>query len=191
MGVSRLPPVHHASGRLSPLRRRQRRSLGRRQTHINQSLHALPSPLGAATVMERDGGGLSYLLGQGFRRVRTCRHRGLEHRTPCQIDAIGVDEIQYSKGHRYLTLVYQIDLGVESFQGFFTTIGEEITSKIVFITANTSPELAQRALAMGATGYLIKSHLEELLPALEAVMVGNTYVSRVLRMDERSQAATE
>ena len=67
--------------------------------------------------------------------------RGLEHRTPCQIDATGVAEIQYSKGHKYLTLVYQIDLGVtrllwigkertiESFQGFFTTMGEEITSK--------------------------------------------------------------
>jgi transposase len=37
---------------------------------------------------------------------------GLEHRTLRQIDAIGVDEIQYSKGHKYLTLVYQIDLGV-------------------------------------------------------------------------------
>jgi transposase len=65
-----------------------------------------------------------------------------------QIDAIGVDEIQYSKGHKYLTLVYQIDLDVtrllwigkertiESFQGFFTTIGEEITSKIVFICSD-------------------------------------------------------
>jgi transposase len=38
--------------------------------------------------------------------------RGLEHRTLGKIDAIGVDEIQYSKGHKYLTLVYQIDLGV-------------------------------------------------------------------------------
>jgi transposase len=56
---------------------------------------------------------------------------GLEHRTLGQIDAIGVDEIQYSKGHKYLTLVLS-DLGVtgllwvgkertiESFQGFFT-----------------------------------------------------------------------
>ena len=73
---------------------------------------------------------------------------GLEHRTLGQIDAIGVDEIQYSKGHKYPTLVYQIDLGVtgllwvgkertiESFQGFFTTIGEEITSKIVFICSD-------------------------------------------------------
>lgn len=37
---------------------------------------------------------------------------GLEHRTLGQIDAIGVDEIQYAKGHKYLTLVYQIDLDV-------------------------------------------------------------------------------
>jgi transposase len=33
-----------------------------------------------------------------------------------QIDAIGVDEIQYAKGHKYLTLVYQIDLGITLFQ---------------------------------------------------------------------------
>ena len=80
---------------------------------------------------------------------------------------------------------------MSGFEAALAIVRVSPTSKIVFITANTSPELAQRALAMGATGYLIKSHLEELLPALEAVMVGNTYVSRVLRMDERSQAATE
>jgi transposase len=73
---------------------------------------------------------------------------GLQHRVLGQIDAIGVDEIQYSKGHKYLTLVYQIDLDVtrllwvgkertiESFQGFFTVIGEEIGSKIVFICSD-------------------------------------------------------
>ena len=31
---------------------------------------------------------------------------GLKHRTLGPIDAIGVDEIQYAKGHKYLTLVY-------------------------------------------------------------------------------------
>src|ERR1051326_4525452 len=73
---------------------------------------------------------------------------GLEHRILGQIDAVGVDEIQYAKGHKYLTLVYQIDLGitrllwvgrertVESFQGFFTVIGEEIASKIVFVCSD-------------------------------------------------------
>ena len=37
---------------------------------------------------------------------------GLEHRTLESIRAIGVDEIQYAKGHKYLTLVYQIDAGI-------------------------------------------------------------------------------
>ncbi len=73
---------------------------------------------------------------------------GLEHRKLGQIDAIGVDEIQYAKGHKYLTLVYQIDIGItrllwvgkertiESFQGFFTTMGEEIISHIVFVCSD-------------------------------------------------------
>jgi len=54
---------------------------------------------------------------------------GLEHLKLGQIDAICVDEIQYAKGHKCLTLLYKIDLGItrllwvakqrtiESFQG--------------------------------------------------------------------------
>jgi transposase len=73
---------------------------------------------------------------------------GLAHRILAPIDAIGVDEIQYSKGHKYLTLVYQIDPGmtrllwigrertIESFQGFFATIGDELASKIVFVCSD-------------------------------------------------------
>jgi transposase len=73
---------------------------------------------------------------------------GLEHRKLGAIDAIGVDEIQYAKGHKYLTLVYQIDLDVtrllwvgkertiESFQGFFTTIGDGVASKIAFVCSD-------------------------------------------------------
>ena len=73
---------------------------------------------------------------------------GLAHRTLGPIDAIGVDEIQYSKSHKYLTLVYQIDPGmtrllwigkertIESFQGFFTCIGDDLASKIVFVCSD-------------------------------------------------------
>ncbi|HEY3441241.1 MAG TPA: ISL3 family transposase [Paludibaculum sp.] len=73
---------------------------------------------------------------------------GLEHRVLGQIDAIGVDEIQYAKGHKYLALVYQIDLDVtrllwvgrertiESFRGFFAVIGDELASKIVFVCSD-------------------------------------------------------
>jgi transposase len=73
---------------------------------------------------------------------------GVVHRTLGQIDAISVDEIQYAKGHKYLTLVYQIDIGItrllwvgrertiESFQGFFTAMGQEIISKMSFICSD-------------------------------------------------------
>src|SRR5664280_2070641 len=73
---------------------------------------------------------------------------GLEHRTLESIRAIGVDEIQYAKGHKYLTLVYQIDQGItrllwvgkertiESFQGFFTVIGDPLASQIQFVCSD-------------------------------------------------------
>ena len=94
---------------------------------------------------------------------------GLEHRLLGQIDAIGVDEIQYAKGHKYLTLVYQIDLGatrllwarkertIESFRGFFTTIGEEITSRIVFICSDIWEPESRRIASEGRTPLLKKS----------------------------------
>ena len=75
-------------------------------------------------------------------------HWGLEHRTLESIRAIGVDEIQYAKGHKYLTLVYQIDQGltrllwvgkertIESFQGFFTVIGDQLASQIQFVCSD-------------------------------------------------------
>ena len=73
---------------------------------------------------------------------------GLEHRTLGQIDAIGVDEIQYAKGHKYLTLVYQIekdctrllwigkDRTIESFEQFFTLIGDPLSEGIKFVCSD-------------------------------------------------------
>ena len=73
---------------------------------------------------------------------------GLEHRQLSPIAAIGVDEIQYARGHKYLTLVYQIEqqctrllwIGRErttsSFEGFFTLIGEELAKKIEFVCSD-------------------------------------------------------
>ncbi len=43
---------------------------------------------------------------------------GLEHRTLGPLQAIGVDEIQYAKGHKYLTLVYQIDANLSACSGW-------------------------------------------------------------------------
>ena len=73
---------------------------------------------------------------------------GLERRSLAAIRAIGVDEIAYGKGHKYLTLVYQIDSGmirllwvgkertVKTFRSFFTTIGPEVASEIQFVCSD-------------------------------------------------------
>ncbi len=73
---------------------------------------------------------------------------GLEHRNLGPIQAIGVDEIQYAKGHKYLTLVYQIekdctrllwigkDRTIESFERFFTLIGEPLSESIKFVCSD-------------------------------------------------------
>lgn len=73
---------------------------------------------------------------------------GLAHRRLDAVRAIGVDEIQYAKGHKYLTLVYQIDPGftrllwigkertIESFQGFFAVIGDQVAAQIEFVCSD-------------------------------------------------------
>ena len=65
---------------------------------------------------------------------------GLENRVLGAIRAIGVDEIQHGKGHKYLTLVYQIDLGctrplwigkertVKTFEEFFWALSRNLTT---------------------------------------------------------------
>jgi len=73
---------------------------------------------------------------------------GLEHRQLGHVRAIGVDEIQYGRGHNYLTLVYQIEAGCTrllwvgkerteaSFEAFFTLIGKDLAEKIEFVCSD-------------------------------------------------------
>ena len=73
---------------------------------------------------------------------------GLAHRQLGPIRAMGVDEIQYGRGHQYLTLVYQIEADcirllwigkertAESFQSFFILIGRELAEQIEFVCSD-------------------------------------------------------
>ena len=73
---------------------------------------------------------------------------GLEHRSLGPIRAIGVDEIQVGKGHRYLTLVYQIESGcvrllwvgqertLASFEKFFVMLGKELSEQVEFVCSD-------------------------------------------------------
>jgi len=83
-----------------------------------------------------------------FHAVEYVVQWGLEHRSVDAIRAIGVDEIQYGRGHQYLTLVYQIEAGCQrllwvgkertrdSFQQFFTLIGKELSERIEFVCSD-------------------------------------------------------
>ena len=71
-----------------------------------------------------------------------------------------VDEIQYGRGHQYLTLVYQIEAGCErllwvgeqrtreSFQKFFDLIKKELSQRIEFVCSHVAglPGADQNAL---------------------------------------------
>lgn len=83
-----------------------------------------------------------------FRSVEHAVRWGLEHRNLDGIAAIGVDELAWKKGHKYLTLVYQLDHGRRrllhvardrtkaSFNTFFDMLGDERSKAIVFVASD-------------------------------------------------------
>lgn len=83
-----------------------------------------------------------------FRSVKHAVSWGLKHRNLEGIESIGVDEVAWQKGHKYLTLVYQIDSGrkrllwigkdrtAKTFLGFFRMLGKERSQKIKFICSD-------------------------------------------------------
>jgi len=83
-----------------------------------------------------------------FASVQSAVEWGRAHMNLDGIEAIGVDEIQYRLGHRYLTLVYQIDAGrrrllwigenrtKETFDSFFDWLGETRCGAIKYICSD-------------------------------------------------------
>ena len=83
-----------------------------------------------------------------YRSVQFAVAWGLEHRTLNGIEALGVDEVQWQRGHRYLTLVYQIDAGArrllwvgqdrteESLRDFFRGLTDEAKRSIRYLCSD-------------------------------------------------------
>jgi transposase len=83
-----------------------------------------------------------------FRSVKYAVSWGLAHRDLDGIEAIGVDEIQWQRGHKYLTLVYQIDVEcrrllwvgkdrtTKTFLRFFRMFGHERSSRLRFVCSD-------------------------------------------------------
>jgi transposase len=83
-----------------------------------------------------------------YRAVRHAVSWGLVHRDETGVTAIGVDEIQYKRGHKYLTLVYQLDASnrrllwvnttrtEEAFEKFFDVLGKQITPTLKYVCSD-------------------------------------------------------
>jgi transposase len=82
------------------------------------------------------------------RSIRWVVDYGLAHRDLGGVKSLGVDEVTIWKGHKYLTVVYQIDEGVrrllwvgrerteQTLRGFFEAFGEERTKLIEFVASD-------------------------------------------------------
>jgi transposase len=83
-----------------------------------------------------------------FRSVKQAVSWGLTRRDLCGIKAIGIDEIQWRRGHQYLTLVYQIEMGMKrllwigrertehTLERFFAFFGNERCSALQYICSD-------------------------------------------------------
>lgn len=73
---------------------------------------------------------------------------GLEHRDLSGIESIGIDEVQWKRGHQYQTLVYQIDQGckrllwigpdrtAKTLLRFFRFLGKERSAQLQFVCSD-------------------------------------------------------
>jgi transposase len=83
-----------------------------------------------------------------FRAVESIVEWGLAHRDLDRIEAIGVDEIQWHRGHHYLTLVYQIDADckrllwigeqrtIRTLLRFFRQFGKERSARLKYVCSD-------------------------------------------------------
>lgn len=104
---------------------------------------------------------------------------GLEHRSWVGIDTIGIDEIQWLRGHKYLTLVYQIGSGAKrllyvgkertdkSLRTFFHLLGQQGCAALLFICTDmwqpyltVSAQMAPRAVQILDRFHIMKKFNE-------------------------------
>ena len=83
-----------------------------------------------------------------FRSVKHAVSWGLAHRDLEGVASIGVDEVQWQRGHKYLTLVYQIDEGTKrllwigkdrttkTFLRFFRMLGKQRSGELKFVCSD-------------------------------------------------------
>jgi len=122
-----------------------------------------------------------------YRSVKMAVAWGLAHRNLDGVGALGVDEVQWQKGHKYLTLVYQIDkhckrllwVGkdrtAKTFLGFFRMFGKERAAAIRFVCSDMWKAFLKvvKKKAPGAIHILDRFHIMAMMnKAIDKVRAG-------------------
>jgi DNA-binding NarL/FixJ family response regulator len=113
-----------------------------------------------------------------FRRLIRSK---LKEKTECEVVGEASDGLQaVAKAEQLQPDLVLLDLGLPIINGI--EVARRIRklspdTKILFVTQNSSREIAQGALRAGANGYLLKSEVMDLLVAVETIISGERYVS--------------
>ena len=106
----------------------------------------------------------------------------LQEKTECVVigeASDGLDAVEQAKELQPDLIL--LDLSLPKLNGM--EVGRRIRklcphSKIIFLSQDSSPEIIQGALSLGAVGYLLKSDATELPLAIDAILQGKVFVSK-------------
>lgn len=141
-----------------------------------------------------DNSQIRTLLVDDFYPFRRYMCSTLRKRTDLRVIGEAADGLQAVKlAQQLLPDLVLMDVGLPRLNGI--DAAREIRTvcpdaKIVFVSQESSRELAEEALALGAKGYLVKSTVAmELLTALDLVIGGGRFVSRECQEHHSSKSA--
>jgi DNA-binding NarL/FixJ family response regulator len=136
---------------------------------------------------------LRVLIVEDYEAFRRFIRLALQQREALQVIeevSDGVDAVQ--KAQELQPDLILLDIGLPKLNGL--EAGRRIrkispNSKILFLSQESSPDVVQEALGLGAQGYVLKVRAQsDLLSAIDAVLGGKQFVSSGLELSERPNA---
>ena len=125
------------------------------------------------------------LIVEDYEEFRKFLRLTLQEKTQCVVIGEAVDGLQAVEQAKELQPdLILLDLSLPELNGMevFRRIRKlSPHSKVVILSQDSSPEIVQGALRLGAVGYLLKSDANELPSALDAVLHGAVFVSTRLK----------
>jgi DNA-binding NarL/FixJ family response regulator len=136
---------------------------------------------------------LRTLIVDNFEDFRRYLSSILKRKTQCEVVGQASDGLEaVAKAEELQPDLILLDLGLPTLNGMEAArrIRElSPNSKILFLSQDSSAEIVQEALRLGAQGYLLKSEATELPLAVDAISQGTWFVSRRLQRDQSHNAS--